>query len=158
MAMAAVGFTVMANWPLDALDDPAATPVLVLAGFGFGVAIAPVNAALLAATAPAAHGVASALLVVARMIGMLVGVSALTTIGLRRFYAVAATLPTPEQVCPAGRTACPAYDALLRHAALAELHAIFAGAAVCAALAGGLALLLYRRAAVGVRGVEAVRA
>lgn len=155
MAMAAAGFTFMANWPLGALHDPTASVVLALAGFGFGLAIAPVNAALLAATAPAVHGVASALVVVARMIGMLVGVSALTSIGLRRFYAVAATLPTPDQVCPTGRTACPAYDALLRQAALAELHAIFAGAAVCAVLAGGCALLLYRGPSVGVRGVEA---
>jgi hypothetical protein len=73
----------------------------------------------------------------------------LTTLGLGRFYAVAATLPRPGQVCPRGQTACPAYDDLLRTAALAELHAIFLGAAACAALAAGLALVLYRRAGAG---------
>jgi hypothetical protein len=146
MAFAATAFVVMADWSFDALDDVAATPVLVLAGFGFGLAIAPVNAALLAGTTSSVHGIASALLIVARMIGMLVGVSVLTTIGLRHFHAVAATLPSPGRVCPAGETTCPAYDDLLRHAALAELHAIFAGAAVCAILAAALAMLFYRRA------------
>ena len=42
------------------------------------------------------HGVTSALLVVARMVGMLVGISALTTIGLRRYYAVQVDLPPPS--------------------------------------------------------------
>jgi MFS family permease len=146
MVLAATGFGFMASWPLGALNGPAATAALVLAGLGFGLAIAPVNAALLGATTAAVHGVASALVVVARMIGMLVGVSALTTLGLRRFYDVAATLPRPGQVCPRGLTACPAYDDLLRTAALAELHAIFLGAAACSVLAAGLALVLYRQA------------
>ena len=67
------------------------------AGLGFGLALAPVNAALLAATADAVHGITSALLVVARMVGMLVGISALTTIGLRRYYAVQVDLPAPTR-------------------------------------------------------------
>ena len=68
-------------------------------GFGFGLALAPVNAALLASTADSVHGVTSALLVVSRMVGMLVGISALTTIGLRRYYAVEADIPSPNEVC-----------------------------------------------------------
>ena len=40
-----------------------------------------------------------ALVVVARMVGMLVGISALTTIGLRRYYAEQADLPTAREVC-----------------------------------------------------------
>ena len=68
-------------------------------GFGFGLALAPVNAAVLAATDDDVHGLARAGVVVSRMVGMLVGISALTTIGLRRYYAEAGDIPPPQQVC-----------------------------------------------------------
>ena len=110
----------------------------VAAGLGFGLALAPVNAALLATTADAVHGVASALLVVARMVGMLVGISVLTAVGLRRYYAVTTDLPAPGDVCETG-TQCAAYTLLLKEAGLAQLQTVFAGAAVCAAAAGVIA-------------------
>ncbi|MGZ4495359.1 MAG: MFS transporter, partial [Nocardioides sp.] len=152
MLLAAGGFAWMAQWGLDSLRHPVATVPLVAAGLGFGLALAPVNAALLASTADAVHGVTSALLVVARMVGMLVGVSALTTIGLRRYYAVQVDLPSPAQVCHTG-TQCPAYTRLLEEAGLAQLQTVFVGAAVCAVVAAALALLLFRGAAT--RGLPA---
>jgi hypothetical protein len=74
---------------------------------------------------------------------MLVGISVLTAVGLRRYYAVQATLPAPDQVCRSG-TGCPAYTRLLQQAGLTELHVVFVGAAVCALLAGLVALLTVR--------------
>lgn len=142
MVLCCGGFTWMATWGLDALEHPSATVPLVLTGLGFGLALAPVNAALLAATDAAAHGVTSALLVVSRMVGMLVGVSVLTTLGLRRFYSEQGELPAPVDVCGDGVTRCAAYDLVLRQAGLTQLQTIFLGAAVCAALAGLLALAL----------------
>ncbi|MGH3509934.1 MAG: MFS transporter, partial [Nocardioidaceae bacterium] len=143
MILCVVGYSWMAHWGLDSLRHPVATVPLVLTGFGFGLALAPVNAALLAATADAVHGVSSALLVVARMVGMLVGISALTELGLRRYYAASAALPTPTRVCHA-RTQCSAYTRLLKEAGLTQLQTVFVGAAVCALLAGVVALLTLR--------------
>jgi hypothetical protein len=145
MAATAVGFGWMSSWGLAALEDTSATVPLLLAGLGLGLALAPVNAALLAATADAVHGVASALLVVARMVGMLVGLSVLTTLGLRRYYDVASDLPSPVEVCGAS-SRCAEYTLLLKEAGLAQLQTVFVGAAVCAAVAGVLALLTFRSA------------
>jgi hypothetical protein len=145
MVLAVAGFAWMSTWSSTTLSHPLSTLPLVAAGLGFGLALAPVNAALLAATAPSVHGVASALLVVARMVGMLVGISALTTIGLRRYYAAQASLPDPRRVCPSGNQ-CGAYTHLLKEAGLEQLQTVFVGAAVCAALAGVLAVALLRTA------------
>jgi MFS family permease len=143
MALACAGFVAMSRWGLTSLDDAVATVPLVATGLGFGLALAPVNAALLAATETAVHGVTSALLVVARMVGMLVGISALTAVGLRRYYAEQSELPAPSEVCATG-TQCAAYTDLLKEAGLAQLQTVFLGAAVCAALAGVVALATLR--------------
>jgi hypothetical protein len=143
MLLAVAGFAWMSRWGLTSLHSPLATVPLVVGGLGFGVTLAPVNATLLAATRNDVHGVAGALLVVARMVGMLVGISALTTIGLRRYYAVQVDLPLPGVVCPSG-TQCAAYTRLLKEAGLAQLHTVFVGAAGCALLAAVLSVLLLR--------------
>jgi len=145
MLLAAGGFLVMSGWGLHSLASPLATVPLVVTGLGFGLALAPVNAALLASTAAAVHGVASALLVVARAVGMLVGISALTTVGLRRYYAVQVDLPSPADVCSSG-TQCAAYTRLLREAGLEQLQTVFVGAAACAVLAALLTVALLRGA------------
>jgi hypothetical protein len=144
MTVAAGAFMWMATWGRTSLESPLATVPLVLCGLGFGLAIAPVNAALLRATAPHVHGLASAFLVVARMVGMLVGISALTTIGLRRFYAVSADLPSIEEAC-SGTKICDAYIDGFTEAGVAQVQTIFWGAAACALAAAVLSLLLLRQ-------------
>ncbi len=146
MACAAGGFLWMATWDLESLDRATATLPLLLGGLGFGLALAPVNAAVLASTDDDVHGLASAFVVVARMVGMLVGISALTTIGLRRYYAEQADLPPAREVCD-GRTRCSEFTDLLKVAGIAQEHTVFTGAAVCAVVAGVLALVLFRGAA-----------
>jgi MFS family permease len=142
MALAAAGLGAMTRWDADALSGPGSTAALVATGFGFGLAIAPVNAALLAATRPEVHGVASALGVVARTVGMLVGLSVLTAVGLRVFYREQARIGSPLTLCPDSPGDCPAYEAATRAAVLVELHAVFWGAAGCAAVAAVLSLAL----------------
>ncbi len=156
MGCAAGGFGAMTTWELHTLESFSSNIPLVLCGFGFGLALAPVNAALLSSTHHDVHGVASALVVVARMVGMLVGISALTTIGLRRYYSHLEDhpLPPPREVCD-GKTRCTAYSDLLAAAGIPQEHTVFAGAAVCAVVAGVLALVLFRSA--NTRALDASR-
>ncbi|MGY1813674.1 MFS transporter [Blastococcus sp. SYSU D00820] len=144
MALAAVAFVVMTGWDERSLDGWASTVVLLAAGLGFGLAIAPVNAVLLAVTGAEVHGSASALTVVARTVGMLVGLSLLTAVALRRFTAEVAAIGSPLELCPRSPTDCPAYEAATDAAVLTQLHTVFAGAAVAAGLAALAALLLLR--------------
>ena len=145
MLLAAVAFVLMARWDADALRSLSATVVLVAGGLGFGLALAPVNAAILATTEQSMHGLTTSFTVVARMVGMLVGISALTTIGLRSYYAAQADLPSLSSVCTGGGM-CEDYQDLLIGAAIAQEHTVFAGAAVCAGIAALLSVLLLRGA------------
>ncbi len=145
MLLAAVGFAFMAQWDLTTVQEPLANVGLVTGGLGFGLALAPVNAALLAFTDDDVHGVASAFVVVSRMVGMLVGISALTTIGLRRYYAEQGVVPTAREVCD-GKTRCKEFSDLLRVAGIAQEQTVFYGAAICAVMAALLALVLFRAA------------
>ncbi|WKN50188.1 MFS transporter [Nocardioides sp. Arc9.136] len=159
MALAALGFALMTQWGVDSLEHLTSDLTLVVCGFGFGLALAPVNAAVLASTDDDVHGVASAMVVVARMVGMLVGISALTALGLRRYYDHLEDnpLPSAREVC-GDRTRCQEYSDLIAAAGIPQEHAVFGGAAVAAVLAGLLALVVFRGAATrAVSPVEALR-
>jgi predicted MFS family arabinose efflux permease len=145
LALAGAMFVLMAMWDRRALDHVPATIALLLCGFGFGLALSPVNTAMLGATRPDSHGLVSALVVVARMVGMLVGVSALTGIGLRRYYTLVKDIPSPNELCPTSPGTCRPFIDALREAAISQVHTIFAGAAVCAFAAAVLAVLLLGR-------------
>ena len=53
---------------------------------------------------------------------------------------------TVRDVCD-GRSRCPEFTLLLKEAGIAQEHTVFLGAAVCAVVAGLLALVLFRSAA-----------
>ena len=122
LASAAVGLFLMSRWGEGSLDNFSATVVLALVGLGIGLALAPVNNAALAAAPDDAHGVASALVVVARMVGMVVGLALLTAIGLHRYYDTVAALPDQTDT-----TALVA-------AGVVQVQTVFTGAAVAALL------------------------
>lgn len=143
--------SLMAGWSSGTLGESLFTgwlhpsdPVLVVAGLGFGLVIAPVNAAMLGAVAASLHGVASALVVVARMIGMLVGISVLTAVGLHAFFTAERRLPSPQSLCPNTPLSCSPYNRLVTAAVVAELRTAFLGAAVCAGIAMLIAALMLR--------------
>lgn len=135
MLLAAVVLWFASGWGRGSLDSVGGTVGLLLMGLGVGLALAPVNNAALADAPAAAHGTASALVVVARMIGMVVGLAVLTAIGLHRYYAAVAALPNRTDV-----------DALV-DAAITQVQTMLLGASVAAALAAlaCIALDLRRR-------------
>jgi MFS family permease len=141
--LAGAGLAQMASWSAGGAGV-LGTVALAGCGLGLGLTIAPINASVLATTASTVHGLASAFVVVARTVGMLVGLSVLTAIGLHRFAHESAGIASPLQLCPTTPTRCAAYDAAVKTAALAEVHAVFLGAAVCAALAAIAAGALLR--------------
>jgi MFS family permease len=145
MTVATAGLVGMSRWGVGSLSGLADDLVLVGAGFGFGLAVAPVNAAILAATPRDTHGIASALVVVARMVGMLAGLSALTAIGLRRLYSVQARIESPAVTCPQAPTDCEPYESAVREAVVEQMQTTFTAAAVCAGLAALAAALFLRQ-------------
>ncbi|NUT03001.1 MAG: MFS transporter [Hamadaea sp.] len=151
LLLSAGAYVLIAGWPADALAArhpfglPRVDTDLVLAGLSLGLVIAPLSAVVLRVVPAAQRGVASAALVVARMIGMLLGVAALSAWGFHRFRELTATLNTP---LPFGvseedfQRQLAAYEQALRAALQTEYREIFlATAAICVLGAlGGLLL------------------
>ncbi len=90
------------------------------------------------------HGLASAFAVLARTVGMLVGLSVLSAVGLHEFETRQAALPSPFTLCPSSPGDCPPYLAATRASVLGELQVVFAGAAIALALAAVVAALWLR--------------
>jgi MFS family permease len=122
LGVAGAGLLLMSRWGEGTLAAPSATAVLLAVGLGVGLAVAPVNNAALAAAPIGAQGTASALVVMCRMVGMVVGLSLLTAIGLHRYYATVAALPDQGDT-----------HALVS-AGVVQVQTVFAGAAVAALL------------------------
>ena len=131
LLLAGVGLVVMSRWTLASVGDTVpATVVLVVVGLGMGLALAPVNNAALADSPADAHGVASSLVVVARMVGMVVGLALLTSIGLNRYFDAVRRLPDQLDT-----------DALIG-AGVVQVQTVFLGGAIAALLGAGVAFTL----------------
>ena len=130
LILAGTGLAVMSGWGRGSLEAWSATGVLVLVGVGLGLAIAPVNSAALASAPSDAHGIVSSLVVLARMVGMVVGLGLLTAIGLHRYYQTVAALPDQSNT------------AALVSAGVVQVQTVFLGGAIAAFGAAGVALAL----------------
>jgi hypothetical protein len=107
-----------------------------------------VSAAVLRVTPAAQHGVASAAVVVARMMGMLIGIAAVSAWGFYRFQSLTAHLDTPvpfgvEPAVFAERLAD--YTAKVRAALHVEYTEMFLITAVLCLLGAGVAMFIGGR-------------
>jgi len=147
MLSAAAGFWLMSGWT-PSTSGWLMTGHLALAGFGFGLVIAPITTTVLAWVAEEQAGLASALVNTARMVGMMIGISALSAWGLELFKSLMAPHPVPLQA--AGESA-DAYNArvadyahILTNASLQVYTLGFLAAAVVCLIAVLPALGLHR--------------
>jgi hypothetical protein len=116
---------------------------LAFCGLGFGLVIAPLTAAVLALTSGESHGLATSLVVLARTMGMLVGLSALTAFGLFRFHQI---LGTPVLTDTDLRERVKHLERLVAAAFLQEYREIFVIAAVTCLVAAAVIALSLRPA------------
>jgi len=154
LALSTLAFFQMSGWHADELQQHLgplrqADIALGACGLGFGLVIAPLTASVLGLTRAQSHGLAASLVVLARTIGMLVGLSALTAFGLYRFHQI---LGTPVLTDPNLRARIDHLARLVSAAFLQEYREIFGIAAALCLTAAILVLVTLRtpRAAVGV--------
>jgi MFS family permease len=153
LLLAALGFWRLGGWP-SSLAYPRMIADLTVCGLGFGLVIAPVGAAAINSAPRGALGIASSLVMVMRLVGMMAGLSALTSWGVSRLNASIATLP-PLAQAPGEPVAAylqrQAQYAAERSIALTldVLHQTFAIAGVICLVALVPALLLAHRTDAG---------
>jgi EmrB/QacA subfamily drug resistance transporter len=91
LILSSIGFFFMSRWPLT-IADPQMTLHLAICGFGFGLVIAPLSTAVVNSVGSEQRGLASSLFVMMRMVGMIIGLSAITSWGMGRFHLMTASL------------------------------------------------------------------
>lgn len=156
LALAAVAYWLVSSWPeqicqarypLGPVSLPRLDLDLALAGLALGLVIAPLAAAVLRVVPAASHGLASAAVVVARMLGMLLGVAVLSGWGLHRFHQLAPVAPLPIGRSEADyRVAVAEYTELLHSALRTQYAEIFLLTAGVCAVGAVVSLALPRRA------------
>jgi MFS family permease len=158
LALAAAGYLLIAGWPVRAAAAgygplPRMDVDLAVTGLGLGLVIAPVSAAVLRAVPAQRHGVASAAVVVARMMGMLLGIASLSAWGFHRFQTLTSHLDTPLPFGVPGdvyQRRLAAYNTLLKQALHTQYREIFLITAVLCGLGAVVALALGGRTAASV--------
>jgi MFS family permease len=74
-------------------DYPWMTPGLIIAGAGFGLAVAPIGSTVIETAPEADRGIASASTILFRLLGMTVGISTLTSFGIDRLQRLSENAP-----------------------------------------------------------------
>jgi len=141
LLLTALGFLLMHLWPLD-VNWIQITASTVIGGLGFGLVIAPIGTTAINAVSSQQLGMASSVTTVLRMVGMIIGLAALTAWGLGRFHEIIVAFKPPAGVTP---FSAPYQAALGKYATFAghEVYtAIFLAAGIICLVAIVPALLL----------------
>ena len=89
LALIGAGLLVMSTWGTEVAEPRLSVP-LVAAGFGFGLVIPPISVSALSAAPSNYWGAAASLVTASRMVGMALGLAALSAWGIERFYSLTA--------------------------------------------------------------------
>lgn len=92
LAIGAAGFALMSAWT-DELNLSWMSVTVGIAGLGLGIVIAPIAEAAIRAAGTASYGAASGLVLLARLIGMTVGLAGVTSFALARLDVRVSELP-----------------------------------------------------------------
>jgi len=93
LVTAATGLLFMSGWE-QGISDPQLSVHLALSGLGFGLLIAPLLITAMDAGPDDYQSTAASLVMVARMIGMALGLAAMSAWGMDRFFTLTADLPS----------------------------------------------------------------
>ena len=83
------GLLIISGWETE-VEELRLTLPLVAAGFGFGLVIPPIGVSALSAAPSHYWGAAASLVTASRMVGMALGLAALSAWGIERFYSLTA--------------------------------------------------------------------
>ena len=148
LVLVALGMYLASGWELG-IADPALTVHLLIAGFGFGLVIAPITVHALGSVGDDHRGTAASLVVVSRMMGMTLGLAALSAWGVEHFQALTSglefPLPRPGEAASVFEARAADYTANLSTAGLELFRRFFLVAAAVSLVAIVPALAMRRR-------------
>lgn len=144
LLMVAAGLFLCSRWEIG-VDDPELTLQLLLAGTGFGLVIAPILHRALQAVGEDYRATAASLVTVARMMGMTLGLAAMSAWGVEHFQVLTSDLALPlaqaNETAEAFNARVEEYTADVNAAGLSVFRAFFRTAAIIALAAIPFALL-----------------
>ena len=128
LGMAALGLFLVSTWDLD-IAEPWLTLHLVIVGLGFGLNNTPIMTLALSSADPAYRGTTASLVVVARMMGMTLGLAALAAWGVEHFQSLTAglelSLPQVGEAAELVQSRAEEYNARLNEAGLSLFRNFF---------------------------------
>ena len=95
LAFIGVGLLFMSGWETE-VEELRLTAPLALTGLGFGLVIPPISISALSAAPSHYWGAAASLVTASRMVGMALGLAALSAWGIERFYSLTAQVVIGE--------------------------------------------------------------